>query len=122
MKFQVAILWDATTLHDVEASDEAQAIEKAMDDAHVSLCYQCSDELEVGDPIRAAWVEDENGGCNANADPDPDVERAHDLLRRWMSKHLDLYKPGAREHDEDGAALVEETARLLGKDDPWSGQ
>jgi hypothetical protein len=45
-----------------------------MDEAGVALCHQCSDKLEVGDPIRAACVEDlDTGKSNSEADPDYEV-------------------------------------------------
>lgn len=65
---------DACTTHDVEADDEQAAIEAAMDVAGVTLCHQCSRDLELGDPIRAVCVENlDSGESNTNADPEYEV-------------------------------------------------
>ena len=40
----------------------------------VTLCHQCSDRLEVGDPLRAVVVENlDSGETNTDADPDAEV-------------------------------------------------
>jgi hypothetical protein len=73
-QYRVTILHDACTTHDVNADSEAEAIEAAFEDAGVTLCHRCSDLLELGDPIRAACVENlATGDSNTEADPDYEV-------------------------------------------------
>lgn len=70
MKYRVTILHDACTTHEVEADTESGAIDAAMVEASVRLCHQCSDQIEVADPIRAVCVENiETGESNMDADP-----------------------------------------------------
>ncbi len=72
--YRVTIIHDACTTHDVDAASEADAIDNAMCEAGVSLCHQCSDQVEMGDPIRAACVENlDTGESNIEADPDFEV-------------------------------------------------
>lgn len=72
--YRVTILHDACTTHDVNAETETSAIEAAMEEAGVTLCHHCSGKLEVGDPIRAACVENlDSGESNLQADPDYEV-------------------------------------------------
>lgn len=72
--YRVTIIHDACTTHDVEAETEAGAIEAAMDVAGVTLCHYCSSQIEMGDPIRAACVENlDSGASNLEADPDHEV-------------------------------------------------
>jgi len=74
--YRVTIIHDACTTHDVEAEGEQSAIEAALDVASVRLCHQCSGNLELGDPIRAAMVENlESGESNDDANPDFEVAR-----------------------------------------------
>lgn len=113
-KFRVAILYDATTVHEVEALDESDAVERSMDEAGVSLCFRCSNKLEVGDPIRAAWVEDlETGGCDSDIDPDHGVLVVRSMLRRWVELYRGLCESGSLAQDEKGATLLAETEALL---------
>lgn len=55
--FRVTIQHDACTVHDVEAESKEAAIYAAFDEAHVTLCHQCSGSIELADPIRALVVE-----------------------------------------------------------------
>ncbi len=72
--YRVTVLHDACTTHDVEADTEGQAIEQAFNDGGVSLCHQCSNTVEMGDPIRAVYVENlDTGEGNDDADPDHEV-------------------------------------------------
>jgi hypothetical protein len=73
-RFRVTILHDVCTTHDVVADDESQAIEHALDVGRVTLCGQCSNEIDVADPIRAAVVENlDTGATNTDPDPDPEI-------------------------------------------------
>jgi hypothetical protein len=59
MKWHVCVLYDASVTVEVEADTEEEAKEKAMDQAGgISLCHQCSDEIELGDALEAkdAWL------------------------------------------------------------------
>ncbi len=60
-KFNVTVLVDATTTIEIEANDPLEARELAIGAASVCLCHQCSDSLDVGDPIRVIEVCDEDG-------------------------------------------------------------
>jgi hypothetical protein len=69
-KYRVTILHDACSTHDVVAETPLGAVDAAMDLAHPRLCHQCSDELELGDPVRAATVENlETGEHDSEIDP-----------------------------------------------------
>ena len=71
--YRVTISHDACTTHDVEAGSPEDAVERAMDNCgSVSLCHHCSDELEMGDPIHAACVENLDDGTHTDA-VDPEV-------------------------------------------------
>lgn len=98
-KYRVTIIHDACTTHDVDAETEAGAIGAAMDDAHVTLCHYCADRLEVGDPIRAACVEDMDTGIhNSDADPDPEVVqlRARVADRDRLAAEVDALREALR--------------------------
>ena len=72
--YRVTVLHDACTVHDVEADTEQDAIQAAMNETGVTLCHHCSNALEMGDPIRAACVENlDTGASNSEADPDFEV-------------------------------------------------
>lgn len=47
------------------------------------------------------------------------VVAARALLHRWMAKHAGHYRPGGWDYDKEGARLVQDTADLLGVQDPW---
>ena len=54
MKYQVYMTACASTSVEVEAENVEDAIEAAHDAVYVSLCHQCSGEVEIGDE----WQED----------------------------------------------------------------
>lgn len=92
--YRVTILHDACTTHDVDADTESAAIEAAMNEAGVSLCYHCSGKIEMGDPIRAACVENlSSGESNTEADPDYEVVQ---LRARVAELEAMLKTPNAR--------------------------
>jgi hypothetical protein len=69
-KYRVTILHDACTSHEVTADSETSAVDLALDDAHVTLCHQCSNEMDLGDPICAVGIENlETGEYNQDVDP-----------------------------------------------------
>lgn len=52
--YSVTVLIDASKSFDVKADSPKQAEQKALDDmGSVSICHQCSKEIETGDPIGA---------------------------------------------------------------------
>lgn len=60
-KYSVSIIFDASKCVEVNAESPEEALDLACDEAgYVSLCYQCSGEVEVGDAVRAI-VYDESG-------------------------------------------------------------
>ena len=60
-KYSVSVIFDASKCVDVEAESPEQAAGMAYDEAgYVGLCHQCSDEVEMGDAVRAI-VCDESG-------------------------------------------------------------
>lgn len=72
-RYRVTISHDACTTHDVEAGSPESAAERAMEGCgSVTLCHHCSDELQMGDPIRAACVENLDDGTHIDA-VDPEV-------------------------------------------------
>jgi hypothetical protein len=82
-RFRVTIIHDACTTHDVEADTQDAAIGVAMDGAGVTLCNQCSDCIDLADPIRAAVVENlDTGESDLDADPDHEVV----VLRRRVAE------------------------------------
>lgn len=48
-KYEVTLLVSGTTSITVEAESEEEARDLAYREAYVSLCHQCSEELEVSD-------------------------------------------------------------------------
>lgn len=61
-KWNVCVLYDASKTIQVDADTEGEAMQKAMDIAeNICLCHQCSDHIEIGDPIRAvdAFLDDD---------------------------------------------------------------
>lgn len=48
-KYRVHLTANASASIDVEAEDDRQAIEKAVDNAPGSLCHQCAREVTLGD-------------------------------------------------------------------------
>lgn len=72
-RYRVTISHDACTTHDVEAGSPEDAAERAMESCgSVTLCHHCSDELQMGDPIMAACVENLDDGTHVDA-VDPEV-------------------------------------------------
>jgi len=71
-QYRVTISHDACTVHDVESCSPEEAAERAMESCgSVTLCHHCSDELQMGDPIRAACVENLEDGTHIDAvDPE----------------------------------------------------
>ena len=62
MKYEVAVPFDACRYVIVEADSPEEAAEKAENEAgHVSICHQCTDEIEIGDSI-GAYVSEDGGG------------------------------------------------------------
>lgn len=62
-KWRVLVAVDATVSVVVEAATEAEALEKGLDAAErPCICHQCSDQLEVGDCIRALEATEEDDG------------------------------------------------------------
>lgn len=60
-KYSVSIIFDASKCVEVNAESPEEALGLAYDDAgYPSLCHQCSDEVEMGDAVRAI-VYDESG-------------------------------------------------------------
>jgi hypothetical protein len=48
-KYGVSIPIYASAYVEVEADSEEEAIEKAEESYHVSLCHQCAREVEIGE-------------------------------------------------------------------------
>lgn len=49
-KYYVSLIIDVTKVVTVEADNEKEAIEKALENVDMlNLCHQCSKEVEVGD-------------------------------------------------------------------------
>lgn len=59
-EYTVIIRYDASQATDVEADTAEEAANKVAQECGVSICHQCSRELEVGDPI-GVQVLDEHG-------------------------------------------------------------
>ena len=75
-KYRVTIAHDACTSHDVTAASDADAMTAAFDMAKVTLCHQCSNQIELADPVRVVYVENlDTGETNDDADPDFEVVR-----------------------------------------------
>jgi hypothetical protein len=73
-KYRVTISHDACTSHDIAADNEADAMAAAFDVAGVTLCHQCSKEIELAEPVRAVCVENlDTGETNNDANPDFEV-------------------------------------------------
>ena len=53
-KYYVTIAYSASKSVEVEANSPQEAANKAYEseDAYVSLCHQCSREIDIGDPYR----------------------------------------------------------------------
>ena len=54
-KYYVTIIYSASKSVEVEAESPQEAANKAYESegAYVSLCYQCSRKIDIGDPYRA---------------------------------------------------------------------
>lgn len=119
---RVTIIHDACTTHDVEAESEQAAVHHAMNDAGVTLCHYCSHTIEVGDPIRAACVQNlDNGESNMDADPAFEVVQlrarvaelvaALDEAQQDAAKYRNIGAPIAPEHAEELQRLADEAVR-----------
>ena len=100
--YRVMILHDACTTHDVTAENEAGAIDAAMNEVSVCLCHQCSNEIELADPIRVVMVENlDTGESNDDADPDSTVvalRKDVEQLRRMLAVRV----AGSALYSDDG--------------------
>lgn len=52
-KYKVSVIYDASYYYEVEADSPEDAAHLAYEKADARLCHQCSDNLELGDAIRA---------------------------------------------------------------------
>jgi hypothetical protein len=52
--YSVTVIFDCTQHFKVDAGSPEEAREEAYDRANASLCHQCSEELDVGDPTSVA--------------------------------------------------------------------
>lgn len=60
MKYNVTVLIDASCNTDVEADSPAEAADKAMNSVgYVTLCHQCSGEVDIGDCLGALVYDDD---------------------------------------------------------------
>lgn len=48
-KYRVCFPWYCTVSVDVEAETKEEAKEKAIKEVHPHLCWQCSDNIEMGE-------------------------------------------------------------------------
>ena len=48
-KFRVSIPFFCSYFVTVEAEDEKKAVAKAVENAHPSICYHCSNQIEIGE-------------------------------------------------------------------------
>ena len=72
--YQVTIVHDACTTHEIEADSPKEAADKAMGEvSNVSLCHQCSHEIDLADPVRVVCVYNEETDEN-HTDLDPPIE------------------------------------------------
>lgn len=103
-KFRVTIMHDACTSHDVDADDQDAAITEAFAECSVSLCHQCSNQLYLGDPIRAVIVENlDTGEPDRDADPDIEVRALRKeirYLRHYGNKDCTRMADEARARNE----------------------
>ena len=60
-KYYVTVIYSASKSVEVEAESPQEAANKAYesDKAYVSLCHQCSHNIDVGDPYRAYVYNDD---------------------------------------------------------------
>lgn len=74
MKYQVGGAVHASTfIGDIEADTPEEALEKAYQKAHVSVCHQCAEYIQDPEPC-ALWAEDEGG--NVTHEPTAETELA----------------------------------------------
>jgi hypothetical protein len=89
-KFRVTLMHDACTTHDVEADTQDAATVRAFEEVSVSLCHQCSSQVDLGDPIRAVIIENlDTDEVDTDPDPDPEVlalRREVRYLRHYGNK------------------------------------
>jgi len=52
-KYVITLLYDACESIEVEADSPDAALDAAYGRAEASLCYQCSEHLELGDVVKA---------------------------------------------------------------------
>jgi cytochrome c5 len=66
-KYMVSVPIAASVGIEVQATSKEQAIEKALNEIYVKVCYACSREIQIGDPIEEeaeAWeIDSVNGGA-----------------------------------------------------------
>jgi hypothetical protein len=60
MRYRVVLVAGATTVVDVEAHSPEEAREEASQEAYVSLCHQCGDDVTVGDDWEPVQVTDDS--------------------------------------------------------------
>ena len=105
-RYRVTISHDACTTHDVEAGSPESAAERAMEGCgSVTLCHHCSDNLTMGDPIRAACVENLDDGSYTDAVDDAIGRKVHPAEYAYSIDKGDTFK-GCHPTPEDalGAA------------------
>lgn len=59
-KFFVRIPWHATAIYEIEAKNKKDALQKAFDQGHPSVCCHCSKNLEIdehNDSVESEVVE-----------------------------------------------------------------
>lgn len=92
-RFNGAVIYDASKAGcEVMAETPAEAAEAMLGQADmITLCHQCSHDIDLGDPIRAIVYDDEGSEYDEREPPGNLRERCRELLE-W--KRTGLLKQG----------------------------
>lgn len=55
-KYGCYVAYYASRYVEVDAANEAEAKERALDVSHIGLCHQCASKVEIGDAFDVAEV------------------------------------------------------------------
>jgi hypothetical protein len=129
MKYQVGGAVHASTwVGTFEANSPEEAIERAYEAAHVSVCHQCAEK--ISDPeVACLWAEDESGNVTSEPSDHDKLVDAHNQLatqqaalvriREWADQYgADLKPPSADTYGEGKRDAKAQVKRMLAALEP----
>lgn len=112
--YRVTFIHDACNSVEVQATTPDEAMALAWNEqGGVTLCHQCSDELEMGDPIRIVGVENTDTGESTDGEPTLEEKQLAKLQALWSE--VCERSPGFLKDGKKGLMIAEDDLVAIGK-------